>query len=88
MAGDTEIDSVSPGVSGGAFYAEAGATPQTPEFGTLPVAYGGTGAQSFTANQLLVGNGTSTVATIGAASTNGSFVLKDTIANGVTATPM
>ena len=92
IAGNDAVDEVTPTAAGGAFYAPADSaqqnpSPQTPVFGTLPVEFGGTGAQSFTANQLLVGNGTSAVTTIGAASTNGSFVLKDTIANGVTATP-
>ena len=42
--------------------------------GTLPVANGGTGATTFTANSLLLGNGTSAVASLGVA-TNGQLVI-------------
>ena len=78
--------------AGGAFYAPADSAPtgkvaQRPLFGTLPVTYGGTGAQSFTVNQLLVGNDTNSVTTIPAASANGSYILKNTIANNTTAVP-
>ena len=50
----------------GAFYAAAvnGVT-QTPTFGTLPVAYGGTGATTLTSKGLLIGNGTSAISSIG-----------------------
>jgi hypothetical protein len=42
--------------------------------GTLPVANGGTGATTFTANSLLLGNGTSAVASLGVG-TNGQLVI-------------
>lgn len=42
--------------------------------GTLPVANGGTGASTFTANSLLLGNGTSALASLGVA-TNGQLVI-------------
>jgi hypothetical protein len=42
--------------------------------GTLPVGNGGTGATTFTANSLLLGNGTSAVASLGVA-TNGQLVI-------------
>lgn len=47
----------------GALYATS--TDGTVQFGTLPVGQGGTGAQSFTANAVLKGNGTSAVAASG-----------------------
>lgn len=42
--------------------------------GTLPVANGGTGAATFTANSILLGNGTSAFSTVGAA-VNGEIVI-------------
>lgn len=45
----------------GAFYATA--QDGKPQFGTLPVAQGGTGATTFTSGALLIGNGTSAVST-------------------------
>ena len=45
----------------GAFYATG--VNAKPQFGTLPVAQGGTGATTFTSGALLIGNGTSAVGT-------------------------
>jgi hypothetical protein len=53
--------------------------------GTLPVANGGTGGTSFTANSLLLGNGTSALASLGAA-TNGQLVIGRTGLSPVLAT--
>lgn len=52
IAGDDTVDEVTPTTAGGAFYAPADSaqqnpSPQTPVFGTLPVAYGGTGTTTF-----------------------------------------
>lgn len=60
----------------GAFYA-TGANVK-PQFGTLPVSQGGTGAKTFTTNAVLYGNGTSAIQT--KASANGA--LYATAANG------
>jgi hypothetical protein len=53
--------------------------------GTLPVANGGTGGTSFTANSLLLGNGSSALASLGAA-TNGQLVIGRTGLSPVLAT--
>jgi hypothetical protein len=53
--------------------------------GTLPVANGGTGGTSFTANSLLLGNGTSALASLGAA-TNGQLVIGRTGLSPILAT--
>lgn len=60
----------------GAFYATA--ANGKPQFGTLPVGQGGTGATTFTSNAVLYGNGTSAIQT--KASANGA--LYATAANG------
>lgn len=44
--------------------------------GTLPVGNGGTGATTLTANNVLLGNGTSAVQTV-APSTNGNVLVSD-----------
>lgn len=53
--------------------------------GTLPIANGGTGATSFTANSLLVGNGSSALSALGAA-TNGQIPVGRTGLSPVLAT--
>lgn len=52
--------------------------------GTMPIANGGTGAASFTANSLLLGNGTSALSALGAA-TNGQIPIGRTGLNPVLA---
>ncbi len=56
----TKLTGVSPTV--GAFYVDAKDT--SPKFGTLPVSLGGTGATTFAAESLLIGNGTSAIKTL------------------------
>lgn len=60
----------------GAFYATAANA--KPQFGTLPVGQGGTGATTFTSNAVLYGNGTNAIQT--KASADGA--LYATSANG------
>lgn len=83
-AGTATITNVAPSATSGVPLISNGAAAD-PSFGTAVVAGGGTGATSFTAHSLLLGQGTSPVTALGAA-TNGQIPIGSTGVDPVLAT--
>jgi len=83
-AGTATITNVAPSATSGVPLISQGASAD-PTFGTAVVAGGGTGATSFTAHSLLLGQGTSPVTALGAA-TNGQIPIGSTGVDPVLAT--
>ena len=83
-AGTATITNVAPSATAGVPLISNGSS-ANPSFGTAVVAGGGTGATSFTATSLLLGQGTSAITALGAAS-NGQLPIGSGGANPVLAT--
>jgi hypothetical protein len=83
-AGTATITNVAPSATSGIPLISQGASAD-PTFGTAVVAGGGTGAVSFTAHSLLLGQGTSAITALGAA-TNGQLPIGSTGTDPVLAT--
>jgi hypothetical protein len=84
-AGSATITPLAPSATSGVPLISQGAAAD-PAFGTAVVAGGGTGATSFTAHSILLGQGTSAVTALGAA-TNGQIPIGSTGVDPVLAVP-